>query len=93
MSFACGQTYEGILKKQRIIKNSILRIDNLINILYKDSSFFNPKMQLIIEREFFIFCEEIYSCLDYYSYILRHYQRKSDKYRGQKITKAKFMMY
>lgn len=90
MSFACKKTYEGILKKQKIIKDNVIKIDRMIVILCKNPYIFNEKWRLIIEIQFFTLCEDIYSCLDYYSYILRHYQSKSDKYRGQKMTKAKF---
>ncbi len=49
----------------------------------KEPHLLDEKFKFILEREIFIFCEEIYSCLDYYSYVLRHYQEKSDRYRRQ----------
>lgn len=83
MSYAAIQTNEGISNKYKIIEQKNIRINQYCAILKKEPHLLDEKFKFILEREIFIFCEEIYSCLDYYSYVLRHYQEKSDRYRGQ----------
>lgn len=83
MSYAAIQTNEGISNKCKIIEQKNIRINQYCSILKKEPHLLDEKFKFILEREIFIFCEEIYSCLDYYSYVLRHYQEKSDRYRGQ----------
>lgn len=82
-SYAAIQTNSGIINKCKIVTEKHARITKYHSILKNEPNLFNEKFRFILEREVFIFCEEIYSCLDYYSYILRHYQENSDKYRGQ----------
>ncbi|MDU4883104.1 hypothetical protein [uncultured Clostridium sp.] len=83
MSYAAIQTNKGIGDKCKIIDQKYIRINKYYTTLKENPSLLDAKFKFILEREIFIFCEEIYSCLDYYSYVLRHYQEKSDRYRGQ----------
>lgn len=78
-SFACKSTYNSVTKKIELIRDNVIEIEELLNEL-------NDKREETIiknlEIKFFMFCEGIYSCMEYCSYILRCYQNMLDKYRG-----------
>lgn len=78
-SFACKSTYYSVIKKIELIRDNVVEIEELLDELN------NRREETIIknlEIKFFMFCEGMYSCMEYCSYILRCYQNIVDKYRG-----------
>jgi len=79
-SLACKHTYKSVNKKIELIRDNVAKIKQLLDELNNNRKEENIIKEL--EINFFMFCEGIYSCMEYCSYILRCYQNSVDKYRG-----------
>lgn len=73
-------------KKDRLNKNkeNIVKYSKKL-LLYrtKNNYKFNSKLSDFIYKNFFDFCEGIYSCLEYIGYIMYIYQKRTGMDRGQ----------
>lgn len=90
-SFACKATYESLLSKKECIGTEVDEIESLVSKLeLSDTDKLKNEICDSIYKTFISFCENIYSSMEYMGYIIYIYQRRSDAYRGMKLTESSF---